>query len=96
MIYVYPDYYKKFKCIASECPDTCCSQWQIVIDEDSLEKYKAYKGEYKKTLDERIDWREGIFKHYKNGKCAFLCDNKLCDMYINHRSSSVYVNPMHF
>lgn len=89
MIYVYPDYYKKFKCIASECPDTCCSQWQIVIDEDSLEKYKAYKGEYKKTLDERIDWREGVFKHNKNGKCAFLCDNKLCDMYINLGNESL-------
>ena len=67
MIYVYPDYYKKFNCIAYKCPDTCCSQWQIVIDDDSLEKYKAYKGEYKKILDKRIDWREGVFKHNKNG-----------------------------
>ena len=89
MIYVYPDYYKKFKCIASKCPDTCCSQWQIVIDDDSLEKYKAYKGEYKKILDKRIDWREGVFKHNKNGKCAFLCDNKLCDMYIKLGNESL-------
>ena len=38
MIYSYPDYYKKFRCIADKCPDTCCSDWQIVIDDESLEK----------------------------------------------------------
>lgn len=37
MIYTYPDYYKKFNCIADKCPDTCCGKWQIVIDDDSLE-----------------------------------------------------------
>lgn len=37
MIYSYPDYYKKFRCIADKCPDTCCSDWQIVIDDESLE-----------------------------------------------------------
>ena len=40
MIYTYPDYYKKFSCIADKCPDTCCGKWQIVIDDDSLEKYE--------------------------------------------------------
>lgn len=40
MIYTYPDYYKKFNCIADKCPDTCCGKWQIVIDDDSLENMR--------------------------------------------------------
>ena len=45
MIYTYPDYYKKFSCIADKCPDTCCGKWQIVIDDDSLERYQEYDGD---------------------------------------------------
>ena len=37
MLYTYPHYYKKFRCIASECEDTCCAGWAITIDPKSLE-----------------------------------------------------------
>ena len=40
MQYTVPHYYKKFRCIAGECPDTCCAGWQIQIDPASLRKYK--------------------------------------------------------
>ena len=81
MIYSYPDYYDKFHCIADKCPDTCCSSWQIVVDEDSLDHYENYEGEYRDTLHKNIDWAEGTFKHNRKGKCAFLRDDLLCDMY---------------
>lgn len=82
MIYTKPDYYDDFNCIADKCPDTCCAGWQIVIDEEALEKYEAEPSEYRKILEESIDWREGVFKQ-KNGKrCAFLNENNLCEMYL--------------
>ena len=62
MIYSYPDYYKKFRCIADKCPDTCCSDWQIVIDDESLEKYRNYAGEYRQTLHRNIQWEDIDFK----------------------------------
>ena len=40
MLYRYPDYYDRFACIADRCEETCCAGWQIVIDEDALEKYR--------------------------------------------------------
>ena len=40
MDYIYPEYYKEFKCIADKCPDTCCAGWKIMIDDKSLEKYR--------------------------------------------------------
>lgn len=89
MYYLYPDYYKKFHCIPDKCIDTCCAEWQIVIDDESLEKYRNYKGDYQQTLCQNIDWEEGVFGHNKRGKCAFLRDDDLCDMYIHMGEDSL-------
>ena len=89
MYYLYPDYYKKFHCTADKCIDTCCAEWQIVIDDESLEKYGNYRGDYQQTLCQNIDWEEGVFHHNKRGKCAFLRDDALCDMYIHMGSDSL-------
>lgn len=89
MIYTYPHYYKKFNCIADKCPDTCCGKWQIVIDDDSLEKYDNYDGGYRDELRHRVNWNEGVFRHGRNGKCAFLRDDLLCDMYIHMGKDSL-------
>lgn len=89
MIYTYPDYYKKFNCIADKCPDTCCGKWQIVIDDDSLEKYEDYNGEYRDELCRKVNWKEGVFRHGRSGKCAFLRDDMLCDMYIHMGKESL-------
>ncbi len=76
-----PDYYKKFKCIADQCPDTCCAGWQIVIDEKTLEKYHKFPGPFGNRLANSIDWREGVFLQYEEKRCAFLDENNLCDIY---------------
>lgn len=80
MRYLKPDYYDDFKCIAGECPDTCCAGWQIMIDEDSLDYYGEVEGAFGKRLRDSIDWQEGAF--YQCGKrCAFLNEKDLCDIY---------------
>lgn len=76
-----PHYYRKFKCTADRCPDTCCAGWQIVIDEDTLEKYHKFEGPFGNRLANSIDWREGVFKQYEDKRCAFLDENNLCDIY---------------
>ena len=35
-----PQYYDKFKCIGSECPETCCQGWQITLDKETFNKYQ--------------------------------------------------------
>lgn len=80
MIYTVPHYYSRFFCTASECPDTCCAGWQIMIDEKSLERYKHVPGPFKNRLHNSIDWKEACFKQY-DGRCAFLNEDNLCDIY---------------
>lgn len=79
MRYVKPYYYNEFKCIADKCPDTCCAGWQIVIDDETLDKYSSEKDEFSHRLKNSIDWAEGVF-HQNNGRCAMLNDNNLCDL----------------
>ena len=52
MLYTYPDYYKDFKCIAERCEATCCAGWQIVVDEEALDRYKEY---IDKGADENVE-----------------------------------------
>lgn len=81
MLYTVPDYYEEFSCIAGDCEDTCCAGWQIVIDKESMKKYKKVKGPYLKTLLKRVNWLQGTFRQDEYKRCAFLRDDNLCDMY---------------
>lgn len=79
-----PDYFDDFKCIASECEDTCCAGWGIVIDDESYNSYMNVKGEFGERLRSKIatEGSENIF--ILNGNdCPFLTENKMCDIYNN-------------
>ena len=38
---VYPDYYAQFRCTADKCPITCCQEWKISVDDDTLKRWAA-------------------------------------------------------
>lgn len=85
MRYVKPHYYDRFQCIAGECPDTCCAGWQIMIDEGTLQAYEKIAEHteadgFGSRLLCSVDWSEGCFRQ-KKGRCAFLNDRNLCDLY---------------
>ena len=59
MKYVQFDYVNKFSCLAGKCPDTCCKDWQIILDEDAIaalkragvQKTVMLTGDIKKVAD---------------------------------------------
>ena len=77
-----PEYFKEFKCIASECEDTCCAGWGIVIDDETYKKYQKVEGCFGERLKNEIvnEAGENIFV-LKGNNCPFLAENKLCDIY---------------
>lgn len=78
-----PTYYKNFSCIADRCPDTCCAGWEIVVDSKSLDKYNALNGTYGDKIRSLITVDgdgDSIFIS-QNGRCPFLLDSGLCEMY---------------
>lgn len=80
MLYTKPDYFDEFKCIADECPDTCCSGWQIVINDEYLEKYRDGKAYPTIKMDDYVDFDEKVFKQSEDRRCAFLRDDNLCKL----------------
>ena len=80
MEYTYPTFFYDFECEASDCSDTCCKGWGIAIDPVSLKKYRKYPGFFGNRLKNSIDWEHGYFEQY-NGRCAFLNEENLCDIY---------------
>ncbi len=80
MHYRKPQYYDHFQCLAGSCPDTCCAGWQIVIDEQSMEKYSNVKTDFGIRLLNSIDWYQGTFEQC-NRRCSFLNEENLCDIY---------------
>ena len=84
MILRMPSYYKKFRCTADKCSDSCCRGWEIDIDEKTYEFYKTVKGIFGRKLRESIC--EMSVPHFildKNERCPFLNDRNLCEIYIN-------------
>lgn len=77
---IYPDYYRQFACVGGSCPDTCCAGWEIVIDDQTLEKYRSYPGGFGNRLRNSINFKRKSFKQY-NRRCAFLNEENLCDIY---------------
>lgn len=79
-----PNYFNEFKCIASECEDTCCAGWEIVIDDETHKRYEKVEGEFGEILRSKIVKSDGenIFLLNK-GNCSFLNEKKMCEIYIN-------------
>ena len=79
---VAPDYYESFKCIASDCKNSCCVGWEIDIDDFTLEYYNSLDTTFGKRIRDNISF-EGDAAHFcldKNERCPFLNKNNLCDI----------------
>lgn len=79
---VTPAYFSQFHCIASDCPETCCAGWEVVVDPESEARYRALQT----PLGDRIrgmmmvEDGETCFHCNPDGRCPFLNDRNLCDI----------------
>lgn len=82
-----PTYFDKFRCIAGECPDTCCAGWEADLDDDIIEKYRTVSGELGERIQSSLAKDETdcyIFALCDNGRCPFLNSCNLCDIQAAH------------
>ena len=84
MQYVFPNYYKKFKCINKKCRHNCCIGWEIDIDDDALKLYDSASGDMGTRFKESIS-REGVphFILSDGERCPFLNKDNLCDLILS-------------
>lgn len=68
-----PDYYDNFKCIAGDCPFTCCQEWKIAVDRDTQAKWKK-NNLYGDTVV------KGNIRLDADRQCPYLCKDGLCSV----------------
>ena len=82
MTEVFPQYYPRFRCRAAACRHTCCRGWEIDIDRETRELYRAVGGALGEKLRRSIaDGDEtASFRLTADERCPFLLDSGLCQL----------------
>lgn len=76
----YPNYYETFRCIASDCPDSCCKEWEVLVDDAAAASYLAMEGPLGEDLrrylyqDETGEW----YLRITDGRCPMWRQDGLC------------------
>lgn len=69
----FPAYFEDFHCIAGACPDSCCKEWEVLVDEASAARYQAMPGELGDDLRRHL--------YQEDGRWYFSITDKRCPMW---------------
>ncbi len=68
-----PEYYRKFSCLAANCPDSCCKDWEVDVDPLTAEQYRRLPG----TLGDRL---RAVLREEDNATLMTITDGR-CPMW---------------
>ena len=73
-------YYDRFRCIAQNCPDSCCKEWDVQVDPGSAEFYRNLSGPLGDRLRQVLadDPEAGTVMTIENGRCPMWRSDGLC------------------
>lgn len=75
----FPEYYKTFRCIASACPDSCCKEWEVDVDDAAACFYRGLEGPLGDRLRQVLkDTEDGTVMTIENGRCPMWRQDGLC------------------
>ena len=74
-----PASYDAFRCIASACPDSCCQEWAVVVDEEKAAFYRSLTGPLGESLRRSLQEEDGeTVLRIQNGRCPMWRQDGLC------------------
>ena len=75
-----PAYFDSFRCIAGACPDSCCKEWEVMVDEKSAAYYRSLTGPLGDRLRQVLRDEEdcGTLMTIENGRCPMWRQDGLC------------------
>ena len=80
MLLRYPAHFEAFRCIADRCPDSCCKEWEVLVDEDTAQYYLQLQGNLGEDLrrylhqDAEGDW----YLRIEDRRCPMWRRDGLC------------------
>ena len=77
-----PSFYDEFRCIAGDCPDSCCQEWDVQVDDASAERYLALPGSLGDALREKLKRDEdgGYYLEITDRRCPMWRKDGLCEI----------------
>lgn len=70
---------KQFRCIAEKCPDSCCKDWEVDVDETAARFYRSLEGDLGDRLRQVLKTEDGAsFMILENGRCPMWRQDGLC------------------
>ena len=74
-----PSYFDTFRCIAGQCPDSCCKEWDVLVDADKAAFYRALPGDLGDRLRQVLKDEDGdVYMTIENRRCPMWRDDGLC------------------
>ena len=74
-----PYYFDSFRCIAGDCPDSCCKEWDVQVDDASAAYYRSLSGALGDRLREVLQEEDGeTVMTITEGRCPMWRDDGLC------------------
>lgn len=73
-------YFDSFRCIARRCPDSCCKEWDVQVDDRSAAFYRSMPGPLGDHLRQVLvdDPEAGTVMTIENGRCPMWRSDGLC------------------
>lgn len=80
MLITEPSYYRQFRCIAGNCPDSCCKEWEIQVDAETAARYRSLPGNLGERLRQvLVDEDDGSASMtISEGRCPMWQADGLC------------------
>ena len=76
---IYPSYYRTFSCIAGACPDSCCHEWDVQVDDEAAARYRSMEGDLGDALRAHLYDEEGqTYLRNVAGRCPMWRTDGLC------------------
>ena len=74
-----PEYFDRFRCIVSACPDSCCKEWAVQVDDVSAAYYRSLSGPLGDRLRQVLSTEDGeTVMTITDGRCPMWQSDGLC------------------
>lgn len=79
MLITKPTYFDTFRCIAGSCPDSCCKEWDVQVDDTAAAYYRSLSGPLGDRLREVLSDENGeTVMTIIDGRCPMWRADGLC------------------
>lgn len=76
-----PHYFDQFRCIAGHCPDSCCHEWEVDLDDTTAHRYLSLPGALGDQIRQKLKQSDdGFYLEITDSRCPMWRVDGLCQI----------------